>query len=155
MNGRSWVLKVLAAVATSSALALASSVANAASASHKSAAGTVSAMDLHTASSAYCGGAAYAPPGWQGYGVPSQTSDAIIGSPGLAITYSWTVQGNFGTAVAVQALGFDSNGNGTWYNIGVSFEGGSGVVPWGNVLAYPELRAESGTGNGVFVTWNC
>lgn len=102
----------------------------------------------------FCGGAAYAPPGG-GYGLPSQATDAIIGSPGYEQSYTWTVQGNFGTLVAAQALGFDSNGNAEWYNVGVSFDGGTGVVPWGNVLAYPEVRVESGTGNGVEVTWTC
>lgn len=155
MNPRSWLIKLIAIGATASGLALTPAIAGAASAPHKPMAGTVSVAMRNTASAAYCGGAAYAPPGG-GYGLASQASEAIIGSPGYKQSYKWTVQGNFSTLVAVQALGFDSNGHSQWYNIGLpSFSGGSGFAPWGSVLAYPELRAESGTGNGVIVTWTC
>jgi hypothetical protein len=115
-----------------------------------------------TASAASCGGTAYAPPSGvvftrnPTYGPESVTNVGIIGSPGHRQGYSFTVQGNFKTPVAVQAWGFDGSGHGKWYPLGVvSSSGGNGAVPWGNVLALPKLRAASGGGNGVLVTWRC
>lgn len=107
-----------------------------------------------TARAASCGGAAYAPPGGA-WGVPSRASVAYFGSPGYYKYYSWQVQGNYPTLVAAQGLGFDARGHAQWYNVGVSYSGSSGSVPWGNILAYPQIRVRSGSGNGVIVTWGC
>lgn len=154
MSPRSWLLKAAAVGLTASSLAFVAGAAQVASASPKLTVSTGSVATRHAGSDVFCGGVAYAPPGG-GYGTPSQATDAIIGSPGYEQGYTWKVQGNVGTPVGAQALGFDSNGHAEWYNIGVSFGDGSGTVPWGNILAYPEVRVESGAINGVEVTWSC
>jgi hypothetical protein len=102
---------------------------------------------------ASCSGTAYAPPGGA-WGPVSTSSVAVIGSPGYRQSYTWHVQGNVPTPIGAQAWGFDSAGQGHWYGLGVSSTGGSGSVPWGNVLAYPRFRAQSGF-VGAFVTWTC
>jgi hypothetical protein len=114
----------------------------------------VALLTSATANAASCGGAAYAPPGG-GWGAPSQANVGFIGSPGYRKSYTWQVQGNFKTLVAAQGRGFDSSGRSQWYDVGISSDGGSGSVPWGNILAYPQFRVRSGSGNGVQVTWQC
>jgi hypothetical protein len=115
--------------------------------------GTGATAVPRSADAAYCGGSAYAPPGGA-WGVPSQASVAIIGSSGFSKGYTWKVEGNVPTTVGAQAWGFDNSGQGRWYNIGVSSKGGSASVPWGNVLAYPRIRVQSGW-VGVQVSWTC
>lgn len=112
-----------------------------------------------TASAALsCTGVAYAPPhvpgGESRYGPVSSANVAFSGSPGYRKYYSVTVQGNVPRKIGVKALGFDSGGRATWYNLGISDSRISGGVPWGRVLAYPKVMVASNAAGGN-VTWVC
>lgn len=111
------------------------------------------AVQASPASAASCGGSASAPPGGA-WGPESQASVAFSGSPGFTKWYSWNVVGNFATPVAVQVRGFNGSGQATWYDLPISYQGSSGSVPWGSVLAYPRLRARTG-GTGALLMWSC
>lgn len=100
----------------------------------------------HPAASS-CGGNVIASPVKYTY---SKAGTAVLGHPGYKLTYSYTVSGNkFAT---LQGKGFDKSGKAHWYRLGSG--GGTVQVPWGNVGAYPEVRAWNAAGMST-IYWSC
>lgn len=98
-----------------------------------------------TASS--CGGNVIASPKKYTY---SKSGTAVLGHPGYKLAYSFTVSGNkFAT---LQGIGFDKSGKAHWYRLGSG--GGTVRVPWGNVGAYPKVRAWNAAGMST-IYWSC
>lgn len=112
------------------------------------------ASAVSTSSAPPCGGTAYAPPGTV-WGPESTSLVSVWGYPGYRQSYSFKVEGQGASPVAVQVKGYDENGNEQWYGLGLASDQGEGSVPWGNGIAHPALRATSANVLGATVTWHC
>ena len=99
----------------------------------------------------WCGSFSYmsAPYTWT---APLVSQCALFGSPGLQLSYTFTVTAETNQMAEAQGLGFYTGYNGSefgvwqqWYNLGTadSTSLGGWTVPWGNVEAYPKFRARS------------
>ena len=87
-----------------------------------------------------CGGSAAA--GLAGaWGVISYSNCNVWGSPGWTQGYAWNSM-DPARSVCVQGRGFNASGVGTWYGIGCG-SSATVEVPWGNILATPQVRAMS------------
>ncbi|GAA0389445.1 hypothetical protein [Streptomyces luteireticuli] len=94
------------------------------------------------------GGRAYAPPG--GFWGPDSVSGChVLGSPGVTEDIVWqTVDADAESPVCVQAFSYQDQ---KWHFLGCG-SSGEGVIPWGNVVGSPKIRAGSAL-TGTFVTW--
>lgn len=103
-----------------------------------------------------CSGTAYAPPFSGQYGDPGKADTSVFGSPGWKQGYSVKNETDL-AGLAVQVRGFDDAGHEQWYGIGALAPGGHVEisVPWGNVVAYPEVRAAAPGSPGGKVSFNC
>ena len=98
---------------------------------------------------AYGGGSCYAPPFV--FGPVCNSWGAVVGSPNWKVTYSVTVNGNAGTLVCCEGLGY--NPGEQWTSIGCGYEDFSGTVPWGNVAAMPSIKCK-GAPFGATLSWS-
>jgi hypothetical protein len=92
-----------------------------------------------------CGGTVVAPltGSWSG---ASKSNCAVFGSPGYYLSYSWSRSPTTETLGCVQGQShtFDDHGDPitVWKSLGCGIHGGASVF-WGNVLAYPRVRAKT------------
>jgi hypothetical protein len=96
-----------------------------------------------------CYSGAYAPPGG-GWG-PTFTSQcaAIFGSTGYQLPISFTVVNSTDTPVCLQGYSYEDH---SWHLIGCGTSG-EGTIPWGAVIAYPEVQAASAGLSGTELWW--
>jgi hypothetical protein len=96
-----------------------------------------------------CGGIATAGP-FGSWGPVSDSNCGYFGSPGATLTISFSVNDTDTTPfVCVQSYSYSEK---QWVTVGCSDSTGRGTIPWGDVDATPEVRAQS-NGTGVGVQW--
>jgi hypothetical protein len=95
----------------------------------------------------------WAPPGTS-YGAASVSDVGTFGHPGYKKPYAWGVQPGSNTRICTQAWGFDAaHTKGTWFDSGCG-KSGTALIPWGNVLGVPKMRARSMTFLGGVFSWS-
>jgi hypothetical protein len=110
-------------------------------------AGIASAAPGHaTVAASDCGGTVYAAPAAH-WGPVSTSNCGYFGSPGAKLTITWYENpADISPDVCVQAYSYSEK---QWVSVGCGTSG-EGTIPWGNVDATPEVRAESaGVGQGI------
>lgn len=101
------------------------------------------------AASLSCGGTAYAAPFAQ-WGPVSESNCGYFGSPGAELTISWQENdADLSPDVCVQSYSYSEE---QWISVGCGTSG-QGTIPWGDVDATPEVRAES-SGTGIGISWS-
>jgi hypothetical protein len=95
----------------------------------------------------------WAPPGGK-YGADSVSDTGTFGHPGYKKPYAWSVQPGSKTLICTQAWGFDAaHTKGTWFDAGCG-KSGTALIPWGNVLGVPKMRARSISFTGGVFSWS-
>jgi hypothetical protein len=77
---------------------------------------------------------------------------AVAGYPGYKREYRWNNRSD--VLMCADGRGFTSSGARTWYSASCTYDTATVSVPWGNVLAYTEMQAMSGSGaTGAAFEW--
>ena len=102
----------------------------------------------------HCGGTVYATPFKRSK--PMKSTCGVLGYPDAKVFYSWGVNEDSESARAcLEGWGFDADHpKGGWFSLGCGREG-EAAVPWGNIAAVPQVRAQSlNVPLGTFVNWS-
>ena len=126
----------------------------AAGAAHAAAASPAGPDSVSQPARIHCGGTVYATPFKRSEDMRSTC--AVLGSPRAMVTYTWAVNEDSESARAcLEGWGFDAaHPKGGWFSLGCGRLGGA-RVPWGNIAAYPRVRAQSlNVPLGTYVEWS-
>jgi hypothetical protein len=71
-------------------------------------------------------------------------------SDSTTMAYAWKIAPGTNTRICVKGLGYPKQANGsrkaTWYNLGCGTSGGGTKIPWGPIIAYPKVKAQTQPG---------